>query len=279
MRPMPFLSSYPNAPADYGALPPAERWTLLGAVAAVTAGAWGWMLHMALEMDAMMSGGLAEAWMPPGASGLWSSYDFWMLFAMWAVMMVAMMTPSALPTIKMHLTVTRNRPDATRRSLLWGLFLAGYLSAWVGFSGVITFVQWPLHRWGLLDPMMESRSGLMSGLLLVAAGLYQWTPWKDACLNQCRSPLQFLMARWRDGAAGAWRMGVENGLFCVGCCWALMLVLFALGVMNMLWVAALTLFVLAEKAMPGPSRLFRGATGLALAGTGVWLLRPWLGFA
>ncbi len=269
-----FSALHQDPPHSYGALPPAERWTLLGAVAAVTAGAWGWMLHMAMEMDAMMSGGLIEAWMPPSASRPWSGYDFWMLFAMWAVMMVAMMTPSALPTIKMHLTIARNRPADARRPLLWGLFLTGYLSAWTVFSSLIAFVQWPLHQWGLLDPMMESRSSLMSGLLLIVAGLYQWTPWKDACLNQCRSPLQFLMAHWREGAAGAWRMGWENGLFCVGCCWALMLVLFALGVMNILWVAALTLFVLLEKAMPGPSRLLRGIAGLVLTGAGVWLLRP-----
>ncbi len=274
---MPLLSPPSELSVTYGPLPPAERWTLLGALTAITASAWLWMLYMAMEMDDMMSGGLAQAWMPPGSSGLWSAHDFWMLFVMWAIMMVAMMTPSAVPTMKMYYTVVRRQFEVRQRFLLWGLFLLGYLSAWTVYSVLITFVQWPMHHWGLLDPMMESRSGLLSGVLLLVAGLYQWSPWKDACLTQCRSPLQFLMARWRGGNFGTWRMGLENGIFCVGCCWALMMVLFALGIMNMLWVAVLTAFVLIEKIIPHSSRLFQSATGTLLVGAGLWILWRTLG--
>ena len=258
---------------EFAPLPTAERWTLIGAVTAVTASGWAWMLYMDWTMRDMMRGGSSTAWMPPPAgAGGWSGYDFWMLFAMWAIMMVAMMTPSAIPTLRTYRTMQRNRSRQTLEAVSWMIFLVGYLAAWTVFSAVISVVQWPLHEWGLLDPMMDSRSQLFSGILLVVAGLYQWTPWKDACLTQCRTPLQFLLARWKDGRSGALQMSFEHGLYCIGCCWALMLVLFAVGMMNMLWVAAIMLFVIVEKALPSPARLFRTATGLLLTGSGVWLL-------
>ena len=266
---MPATASTP----EFAPLPPAERWTLIGAVTAVAASGWAWMLHMDWTMRDMMQGGPSIAWMPPPAgTGGWSGYDFWMLFAMWAIMMVAMMTPSAIPTLRTYRTMQRNRSRQTLESVSWTIFLFGYLAAWTVFSAVISVIQWPLHEWGLLDPMMASRSQLFSGILLIVAGLYQWTPWKDACLTQCRTPLQFLLARWKDGRSGALQMSFEHGLYCIGCCWALMLVLFAVGVMNMLWVAAIMLFVIVEKALPSPARLFRTVTGLLLAGSGIWLL-------
>lgn len=266
---MPATSSTP----EFAPLPPAERWTLIGAVTAVAASGWAWMLYMDWVMRDMMRGGPSTAWMPPSAgAGGWTGYDFWMLFAMWAIMMVAMMTPSAIPMLRMYRTVQRNRSQQTLEAVSWGIFLVGYLASWTLFSAVISVVQWPLHEWGLLDPMMDSRSPLFSGILLIVAGLYQWTPWKDACLTQCRTPLQFLLARWKDGRSGALQMSFEHGLYCIGCCWALMLVLFAVGMMNMLWVAAIMLFVIVEKALPSPARLFRTATGLLLTGSGIWLL-------
>ena len=266
---MPATTSTP----EFAPLPPAERWTLIGAVTAVTASGWGWMLYMEWMMRDMMRGGSSIAWMPPPAGvGGWSGYDFWMLFAMWAIMMVAMMTPSAVPMLRMYRVVQRNRSRQTLKIVPWMIFLVGYLASWTAFSAVISVVQWPLHEWGLLDPMMDSRSQLFSGILLIVAGLYQWTPWKDACLTLCRTPMQFLLARWKDGQAGALQMSFEHGLYCIGCCWALMLVLFAVGMMNMLWVAAITLFVIVEKALPSPARLFRTITGLLLASSGFWLL-------
>lgn len=266
---MPATTSTP----EFAPLPTAERWTLIGAVTAVTASGWGWMLYMDWMMRDMMRGGSSIAWMPPPAgAGGWSGYDFWMLFAMWAIMMVAMMTPSAVPMLRMYRVVQRNRSRQTLKVVPWMIFLVGYLASWAAYSAVISVVQWPLHEWGLLDPMMDSRSQLFSGILLIVAGLYQWTPWKDACLTLCRTPMQFLLAHWKDGHAGALQMSFEHGLYCIGCCWALMLVLFAVGMMNMLWVAAITLFVIIEKALPSPARLFRTITGLLLASSGFWLL-------
>lgn len=260
-----------NPPTTFGPLPPAERRTLLAGVVAISAAAWGWMVHMAFEMEDMMAGGLSQAWMPP-PGGPWSGYDFWMLFVMWAVMMVAMMTPSSLPMLRMFRTMQTGRARLGHATYSWGFLLAGYLAAWTLFSAVATFGQKFLHDWLLLTPMMESRSLWFSGGLLIAAGLYQWTPWKDACLHQCRSPMQFLMAHWRDGAAGAWHMGFSHGLFCVGCCWVLMLMLIGLGMMNILWVAAVTLFVLAERGLPPPARAFRAITGIVLLVAGFLVL-------
>ena len=254
-------------PPAFGPLPAAERWTLLAGGVAVSAAAWAWMAHMSLAMADMMAGGAAQAWMPP-PSGPWSGYDFWMLFLMWAIMMVAMMTPTSLPMLRMFRTMQRNRARRGLGFSSWAFLLAGYLAAWTLFSALATVGQKYLHDWLLLTPMMESRSHLFSGALIVAAGLYQWTPWKDACLNQCRSPMQFLMARWRDGAHGAAVMGLQHGLFCVGCCWLLMLMLIGLGMMNILWVVALTLFVLLERTLPPPARAFRAATGLAFLAAG-----------
>lgn len=264
-------STASRQPLAVGPLPAAERWTLLGGVGAVSAAAWIWMAHMSLAMADMMAGGASRAWMPPPA-GPWSGYDFWMLFLMWSVMMVAMMTPASLPMLRMFRTMQRNRARQGQAFSSWAFLLAGYLAAWVLFSGAATFGQKHLHDWLLLTPMMESRSHWFSGALIAAAGLYQWTPWKDACLSQCRSPMQFLMARWRDGAAGAASMGLQHGLYCIGCCWLLMLMLVGLGMMNILWVAALTLFVLLERTLPPPARAFRTATGIAFLAAGLLVL-------
>ncbi len=265
---MPLLSKLSVPSENSGPLPAPERVVLTAALLLVTGGAWAWMLLMDWQMRQMMSGTGISVWMPPGTQGQWSGYDFWMLFVMWAVMMIAMMTPTAIPTIRMYHTVSHNHPSITRPALCWTLFLLGYLSAWTAFSALATFLQWPLHHWGILNPMMDSNSFLFSGILIAVAGVYQWTPWKDACLNQCRSPLQFLMAHWHGGAWGSWRMGAENGVFCVGCCWALMLMLFALGMMNMLWIALIALFVLLEKSLPGPSPIFRNLTGFGMLTVG-----------
>ena len=252
----------------FAPLPALERWLVFGLVGAVMLVSWGWMLHMAWAMDDLMRGGLSDAWMPP-AAGPWSPYDLWMLFAMWAIMMVAMMTPAALPMLKMYRTLQLNRQKQGQEQASWVVLLTGYLLTWTFYSALISVVQYPLHQWGLLDPMMDSRSYLFSGSLLIVAGLYQWTPWKDACLQRCRTPLQFLMAHWRNGYDGALRMGLDHGLYCIGCCWALMLMLFAVGMMNILWVAALTVFVIIEKVLPGPSLWFRSITGglFLIAGT------------
>tara|TARA_R110002049_G_scaffold2743_3_gene21058 strand:- start:108728 stop:109525 length:798 start_codon:yes stop_codon:yes gene_type:complete len=245
------------------------------AMLVVCVAAWSYMGYMGWAMQHM---DVIDMWMPPHAkTRSWSLYDFWMLFAMWAVMMVAMMTPSVLPMVSLYVTVIRNKKVKGQSYTPTIIFLSGYLIAWIFFSVVISLVQYPLHTAGLLNSMMDSRSYLLSGSILVLAGIYQWTPWKDACLEQCRSPLHYLMTSWREGYGGAIRMGLHHGTYCVGCCWALMAVMFAVGVMNLLWMVVIAFFVLAEKISPVSAKYIRIISGLALVLWGVyWLsLYPW----
>jgi len=190
---------------------------------------------------------------------------------MWSVMMVAMMLPSASPMILTFSRVQRRQGDRERTSV--AIFVAGYLIVWSIFSVLVALMQTWAHAAGLLTSLMGATDSVTGGLLLVAAGLYQWSAVKDACLTQCRTPLGFLMTEWRPGSRGALLMGLRHGALCVGCCWALMLLMFAGGVMNLAWMAALTVYVLAEKVVPqGPrfSRLAGAALvvfgGLMLAG-------------
>jgi predicted metal-binding membrane protein len=245
-----------------------EYLIVVGGLAGIALAGWAYMLYMAWAMANMDK---VSMWMPPVAAAPWSAWDYFMLFAMWATMMVAMMTPSTLPMVVMFTTLNRNRRGNRQSYTPTFVFVAGYLVAWTGFSVLATVAQWPLHNTGLLNPMMDSRSYLMSGGILILAGVYQWTPAKDACLHSCRSPLSFLMTEWRDGSRGALIMGIRHGIYCVGCCWALMLVLFAVGVMNMLWVMLIAVFVLIEKIVPAPGvvRLTSGL-GLVVWG-GYWL--------
>jgi predicted metal-binding membrane protein len=246
-----------------------DRVIVLMGLVAVSVAAWGYMLHDYVRMQSLP---MSQMWMPPTGGAPWSLQDFWLTFVMWAVMMVAMMVPSAAPMVLMFATVNRKRRSQQRPYVPTFVFVSGYVAVWTLFSAVVTLAQWPLHHWALLTPMMDNASATMAGLVLLAAGVYQWTPWKDACLHQCRTPLGFLMTEWREGAGGAFLMGVKHGFFCVGCCWALMLVLFAVGVMNILWVAIITLFVLAEKVFPWRPTIVRGVSGLLLVASGILVL-------
>ncbi len=183
--------------------------------------------------------------------------DVFFTFAMWVVMMIGMMAGAAAPMLLLFAGAQAGRGSPgvgygirplTRMAL--PLFGLGYLTVWVGVSACAALVQEALHRAAMLSPAMAASSPRLSGAILIAAGVYQLTPFKGACLTRCRSPLGFLMTSWRDGAFGAFRMGLAHGTYCLGCCWALMGVLFAVGVMNLLWVAALTVLVLMEKAGP-----------------------------
>ncbi len=236
---------------------------------------WIYMFYMAWAMENMH---LVDIWMPPrGGERTWTAWDFILLFLMWLTMMLAMMTPTAAPMVMMFTTVNKQKKVRQQPYVSTFIFLAGYLVAWAIFSIVASAIQWPLHESGLLNPMMNSRSYLMSGGILILAGLYQWTPMKNVCLEHCRTPLGFLMTAWKDGNFGAFKMGLHHGLFCVGCCWALMAILFAVGVMNMLWVTLITIFVLVEKIAPISPSLVRMLTGFALIAWGsYWLhLYPW----
>jgi len=192
---------------------------------------------------------------------------------MWTVMMVAMMTPSAAPVILLFAGTQRAR-RAARSPIVTAVFGAGYLLVWTAFSAAAAAGQWALHQAAMLSPSMSTSSAWLGGGILVAAGIYQLTPTKRACLMHCQSPLGFLMSHWRDGTAGALRMGISHGLYCVGCCWALMCVLFVVGVMNLAWVAALAIFVLLEKIGPPGPLVARLSGGIMIAaGILIWMHR------
>jgi len=200
----------------------------------------------------------------------WEGVELLLLFVMWAVMMVAMMVPSVAPLILMFARANR-REGADRVVGSAGILLLGYLLVWWSFSGLAALAQWGLHGAAVLSPMMASTSPVFGGLLLVAAGVFQFTPLKHACLGRCRSPMGFLLSEWRRGRWGALTMGLKHGAYCVGCCWALMALLFVAGVMNLLWVAAIAVFVLLEKTAPMGEMLGR-VTGVALVLAGIALL-------
>lgn len=176
----------------------------------------------------------------------WTAIDVFLTFAMWTVMMVGMMAGSAAPVLLLFAASRAKRAQAGVKSsvLMFGL---GYLAVWAGFSACAALAQWALHEAAMLSPAMSASSPYLAGAILMVAGAYQLTPWKGACLTHCRSPLGFLMTHWRDGQLGAFRMGLGHGAYCLGCCWALMCVLFVVGVMNLVWVAVLTGLVLIEK--------------------------------
>ncbi len=207
-----------------------------------------------------------------GPGGGWSWSYTLVMVGMWWVMMVAMMIPSAAPTILLYVRVHRHhQPDASGAPHAF-LFLAGYLLIWLLFSVAATLLHWLLERSGLVHSMlMWSSSAVLSGTLLLLAGAYQFTALKHACLVQCRSPAAWLASHWRHGAGGALRMGVHHGLFCVGCCWSLMLLLFAGGVMNLVWIAGLAILVLLEKVLPLGEWLAR-SSGAVLVTAGIILL-------
>ena len=172
------------------------------------------------------------------------------MFSMWAVMMVAMMTPSAAPMLFAVERVSRSRADEETPTGSVAAFLLGYLTLWTGFSLLATVAQTALSHSMLVSSMGVSTNRYLSATLLFAAGIYQFSPWKHVCLAKCRAPLGFLLTEWRNGRSGAFIMGLRHGLYCTGCCWLLMALLFVAGTMNLVWIAALTIMVLAEKILP-----------------------------
>jgi predicted metal-binding membrane protein len=240
-----------------------DRAFVLGGLVGITLLAWAYIGYLAWGMPTM-EGAMAMA-MPQMQA--WGVLDVVLTFVMWAVMMVAMMVPSVAPMILLFATIHRRRREQHHPFMPTMVFLAGYVLVWMGFSILATLAQWGLHSLALLSPMMVSTSPILGGLLLVAAGVSQWTPLKYTCLTHCRSPLGFLMTEWREGPQGALIMGLHHGGYCVGCCWSLMALLFVAGVMNLLWVATIAAFVLVEKVVPLGDLVGRVAGGvLVLAG-------------
>jgi predicted metal-binding membrane protein len=216
----------------------------------ITSVAWAYTVREARSMD--------ELCMHMDRS--WNASDVGMTLLMWIVMMVAMMTPSAAPMVLMFATVNEKRRSEQRPYAPAAFFLGGYLFVWSVFSIAATGVQWLLHSLALLSPMMTTSSPYLGACILFAAAVFQLTPLKTSCLAHCRSPLGFLLTDWRPGSKGAFLMGVHHGGYCTGCCWALMALLFVAGVMNLLWVALLSVFVLAEKMLPRSEMITRAAS-------------------
>ncbi|HVC11096.1 MAG TPA: DUF2182 domain-containing protein [Burkholderiales bacterium] len=247
-----------------------ERAATVVALFGVSALAWLSLFHVAGAMHGM------SAVMPGMAMGdvrpaPWSGSKLVLMFVMWWVMMTGMMLPGAIPMILIFGTVNRRRRERGQAYLPSAVFAAGYLIAWGVFSLGATLAQWRLDQAALLLPSMKIGSALLGAALWVSAGLYQWSPLKRACLANCRSPIDFVVNRWRDGWLGALRMGVEHGAYCLGCCALLMALLFVGGVMNLLWVAVLAVFILFEKLLPSGQRVARVGGALMIA-FGVFLL-------
>ena len=236
-----------------------DRTIVIAGLVGIALLSWAYVVYLAWQMEGM-DPGMAMPQIQP-----WSGTDFLLMFLMWAVMMVAMMVPSAAPMVLMFATVNRQRRARTAPYVPTAVFALGYVVVWAVFSLAATLTQWGLNEAALLSSMMRSTTTVLGGLLLVVAGVFQWTPLKEACLVHCRSPLGFIMTHWREGRLGAFLMGLHHGTYCVGCCWALMTLLFVNGVMNLLWVAVLAAFVLVEKVVPAKRRLSQVTGGLLVA--------------
>ena len=241
-----------------------DRWIVVGSLLAITALALGYTCWLATGFD--MSGMMSPAYVP------WSAGYFAFMLVMWAVMMVGMMTPSVAPMVLLYAAIARR--NAGRQAFAApGWFFAGYLLAWVAFALAATLLQWWLESLALVTPMMAGTSARVGGAVLVAAGFYQWLPVKQACLVSCQSPLSFVQRHggFRPGAGSSLRLGWLHGGYCIGCCWVVMTLLFAFGVMNLTWIAGLMVFVLLEKLLPWPRAVSRVAGVVAIA-AGAWMI-------
>jgi predicted metal-binding membrane protein len=194
-------------------------------------------------------------------------------FAMWVVMMAGMMIPSVAPMVLAHASVMRRRKSGAIPYVFTALFLGGYLLAWSAFSAVAALTQWVLFKSALLDGHTLSIGPWAGGAVLLAAGVFQLSPAKNVCLSHCRVPFGYFVTEWREGYRGAVAMGLRHGVSCIGCCWLLMAVLFAVGIMNILWGAAITAFVLAEKVLPWRKAVVRTGGVACLAGAALLVCR------
>jgi len=260
-----------------------DRAVVATALAVIAVLAWAHVLGLAADMampDATapsaaggdMGGMDMSATVAPGFRA-WAPADFAFIFAMWAVMMVGMMTPSVAPMVLLYASVGRKAQASGRPIASTAWFFTGYLLVWVAFSIVATGALWLLTSLALLSPMMATNSRILGGLVLVAGGLYQWTPMKGVCLRQCQAPIAFLASRggFRSDPLGALRFGIEHGAYCLGCCWALMALLFVGGVMNVLWIAGIAILILLEKIVP-TGQLIPRISGALMAAAGVGFL-------
>ena len=252
------------------AVPARDRYLISVCLAIITGLAWAYLVYLARHLPSARDSARMAAAMGMPVDRSWTPLDGLFTFAMWAVMMVGMMAPSAAPVLLLFAAGRRSR-DKRRLPLAVLMFGLGYLAVWAGFSVAATFGQWALQRASLMAETMRVSEAWLAAAILVGAGLYQLTPLKGACLTHCRSPLGFLMTNWRDGTVGALRMGTRHGMFCVGCCWAVMAVMFVVGIMNLAWVASLAALVLIERVTPLGFLVSR-LGGLTMLGYGAYLL-------
>jgi len=267
-----------------------DRFIVVAGLTLVIVIAWIWIwagAGMGMGMDAMdmtrgsqrqmaASAGHAMPGMPVMAAmamtpASWSPGYAALMFSMWWVMMVAMMLPSAAPMLLLFAGINRKQKMGNHPYAPTGLFAAGYLAAWGTFSLIAAGLQWGLEGLGLLSAMMVTTDTLLAGAILVAAGVWQLSPFKTTCLRHCRSPIGFIAHGWRPGRLGAFRMGLDHGAYCLGCCWFLMGLLFVGGIMNLYWIVGLTVFILLEKVAPMGLWLGRFA-GVVLIGWGTWAI-------
>jgi predicted metal-binding membrane protein len=242
-----------------------DRVVIWFGLAGVTALSW---LYLYRQMGPM--GDIADLAMP-AALVPWTAADFALNMAIWWAMMPGMMLPSAAPMILTFATINRNKRGRGQPFVPTIVFASGYLIAWGLFGISATVADWGLERAALISPTTGRLIPALGAAVVIAAGIYQLTPLKSVCLTHCRSPFDFVLNHWRDGTRGALRMGLEHGIYCLGCCWFLMALLFAAGIMSLLWMAAITVFVFAEKLFPGGEWIAR-ISGVALLGLGVFLL-------
>lgn len=236
----------------------AERLVLYSTLMLASAAAWSvtWLQFSNLPV---LSPFLAQVW----CGGPWSADAAASSFVMWFAMMVGMMLPAVGPTIDAFATIARRRNARGAPYTPTIIFVAGYCLAWSAFSAAAVAVQWQLYRAATLMPPAQNVSSILAGAALLMAGLYQFAPLKIACLRGCRSPLSFIMTEWRDGHTGALLMGVRHGASCVGCCWAVMSLMFCVSVMDLRWAAALAVYAAAEKLLPGGDTVVAPAFGSA----------------
>ena len=224
----------------------------------VVGNSWAYiLLGSGLETPSMMT-----------TRGTWDLHYSFVMFVMWWVMMLAMMLPSAAPMILMFVSLNRQRSDGSISVVM--AFVTAYVLSWGVFSVLATFLQWILEKTEFLSSMMATTNAVLGASLLIAAGIWQLTPLKHACLRHCRSPFNFFLHKWRNGPSGAFKMGLEYGVFCLGCCWVLMTLLFYGGIMNLWWIAGLALYVLVEKVAPAGHWIGHGTGGLLIA-WGLWI--------
>lgn len=241
-----------------------ERIAIASSIVLVTALAWAYLIQINAGMSAAGESGSMMVTMGTAMTMPWGARELLLAFVMWAVMMVGMMTAPAAPVLLLFAR-THSSSEANGLPLAVLMFALGYITVWLGFSALAAILQLALHQATLLSPVMSASSPYLGGAILIAAGAYQLTPFKRACLTQCQTPLGFLMANWRSGNSGAFRMGLHHGAFCLGCCWALMLVLFVVGVMNLAWVAVIAAFILIEKITTSGVFVSRVGAGIMIA--------------